>query len=105
MSLGHPNRQSKYDLEITRMASHPDYTVHGAFSYLLKWFKNNIADNISIVTFSDNRLFSGQIYEKMGFVLDEAFMLNEEASYTSMIFLFGGAGLFASYYVARKSKD
>ncbi|MBN2812496.1 MAG: hypothetical protein JXQ80_00395 [Bacteroidales bacterium] len=31
--------------------------------------------------------------------------MEEEISYSSMVFIFGGAGLMASYFVARKVKD
>ncbi len=43
--------------------------VHGIWSKLLKIFiqKNN---PFSIVSFSDNRFFSGDVYSKMGFKFD-----------------------------------
>jgi hypothetical protein len=65
-----PTRQtSKYDFELVRMASDPKYRVHGIWSKLLKKF---VKDNNpgSLVSFSDNRLFSGKVYEKMGFKFD-----------------------------------
>jgi predicted acetyltransferase len=51
------------------MASDPDYRVHGIWSKLLKQFINEHNPK-SIVSFSDNRLFSGKVYEKMGFKFD-----------------------------------
>ena len=37
-----------------------------------------------------------------GSILEATTVLKEEVAYFSMIFLFGGAGLFASYFVGRK---
>jgi len=37
-----------------------------------------------------------------GSILDATTVLEEEVAFFSMVFLFGGAGLFASYYVGRK---
>ena len=39
-----------------------------------------------------------------GSILHETTILEEEVAFFSMIFLFGGAGLFASYFVGRKLK-
>jgi LSD1 subclass zinc finger protein len=69
-SFGRPTRQtSKHDYELVRMSSHPEYRVHGIWSKLMKKFieENEIS---SMISFSDNRLFSGGVYEKMGFKLD-----------------------------------
>jgi hypothetical protein len=70
MSFGKPSRQtSSYNFELTRMASHFDYRVHGIWSKILKKFTNSYR-NISIVSFSDNRLFSGNVYKSIGFKYD-----------------------------------
>jgi len=37
-----------------------------------------------------------------GSILEATTVLKEEVAYFSMIFLFGGAGLFASYFVGKK---
>jgi ABC-type Fe3+-siderophore transport system permease subunit len=37
-----------------------------------------------------------------GSILKSITMIEEEIAYSSMVFLFGGAGLFASYFVGRK---
>jgi hypothetical protein len=37
-----------------------------------------------------------------GSILEATTVLKEEVAYFSMIFLFGGAGLFTSYFVGRK---
>ena len=71
MSFKKPTRQSKHDFELVRMASDPKYRVHGIWSKLLKQFIQEISPK-SIVSFSDNRLFSGEVYEKMGFKLNKS---------------------------------
>jgi hypothetical protein len=37
-----------------------------------------------------------------GSILEATTLIKDEVAYFSMIFLFGGAGLFASYFVGRK---
>jgi predicted acetyltransferase len=51
------------------MASDPTYKIHGIWS---KLFKKFVTENhpTSVVSFSDNRLFQGSVYEKMGFKFD-----------------------------------
>ena len=69
MSFKRPTRQSKHDWELVRMAANPKFHIHGIWSKLLKVFKSKY-DFQSIVSFSDNRLFTGKVYEKMRFKLD-----------------------------------
>jgi hypothetical protein len=68
-SFKKPTRQSHHSYELVRMASDPEYRIHGIWSKILKKF---IADTQpkSIVSFSDNRLFDGKVYEKIGFRFD-----------------------------------
>lgn len=68
-SFKRPTRQSKYDWELVRMASDSQFRVHGIWSKILKQFVSE-SDPTSVVSFSDNRLFTGQTYEKMGFTFD-----------------------------------
>lgn len=70
MSFKRPTRQtSKFDFELIRMASDPEFRIHGIWSKLLgKFIKDHKPK--SIVSFSDNRLFSGNVYEKIGFKYD-----------------------------------
>jgi hypothetical protein len=51
------------------MSSDPGFRIHGVWSKVLQIFKDNYSFK-SIVSFSDNRLFSGGVYAKMGFVKD-----------------------------------
>lgn len=69
ISFKRPTRQSKHDWELVRMASDPRVRVHGIWSKLLKKFVNENNPK-SVVSFSDNRLFSGESYLKLGFELD-----------------------------------
>jgi very-short-patch-repair endonuclease len=69
MSFKKPSRQSDYDWELTRMAGHPDFRVHGIWNKLLASFVHS-RNPKSIVSFSDNRLFTGQVYGKLGFSFD-----------------------------------
>jgi len=70
MSFGKPTRPTKrYDWEIIRIATDPNYHVHGIWSKLLKLFIKEYKPK-SIVSFSDNRLFTGKVYEKLGFTYD-----------------------------------
>ena len=61
--------QSKYQWEFIRMASDPLYKINDIWSKLLEQFIFEYKPT-SIVSFSDNRLFSGEVYEKIGFKLD-----------------------------------
>lgn len=68
-SFSRPTRQSKHDWELVRMSSHPNFRVHGIWSKVFKKFVREYGPN-SVVSFSDNRLFDGRVYEKIGFELD-----------------------------------
>ena len=69
VSFKAPNRQSKYQYELTRMVSDPSYIVHGIWGKLFGEFVKRYNPK-SIVSFSDNRLFTGGVYSKIGFKLD-----------------------------------
>jgi len=70
ISFGRPTRQnSKFEYELLRMASDPICRIHGIWTKLLSVFIKDKSP-FSIVSFSDNRLFSGDVYTKMGFILN-----------------------------------
>jgi ribosomal protein L31 len=69
MSFKRPTRQSKHSWELVRMASHTDVRIHGIWSKLFRDFVRTKNPD-SIVSFSDNRLFNGSVYEHLGFKLD-----------------------------------
>lgn len=68
-SFARPTRQSSHPWELVRMASDPFFRIHGIWSKLLRKFASERSPS-SIVSFSDNRLFSGGVYEKIGFKFD-----------------------------------
>ncbi len=68
-SFKKPTRQSSHDWELVRMSSSPEYQVRGIWSKILGIFSQEFAPT-SIVSFSDNRLFNGGVYEKIGFRFD-----------------------------------
>jgi Probable Zinc-ribbon domain len=71
-SFKKPSRQTiKHKWELARMVSHPDYRVHGIWSKILKLFCKEYKPE-SIISFSDNRLFTGLVYDKLGFKMDGA---------------------------------
>lgn len=51
-----------FQWEISRFANKLNYSISGSFSKLLKYFKNEY-DPESIITYSDRRLFSGNLYQ------------------------------------------
>ena len=69
VSFKKPTRQSRYQYELVRMVSDPEYRIHGIWSKVLKKFHEDYEPS-SIVSFSDNRLFNGEVYKKIGFRFD-----------------------------------
>jgi hypothetical protein len=67
MTISTPTRLSRYQYEITRQASHPEFRVHGVWSKMFRVFLGEHSPD-SVVTFSDNRLFGGEVYRSMGFM-------------------------------------
>lgn len=69
MSFRRPSRQSAHGLEMARMASDPRFHVHGIWSKMVSVFRRDFSD-VSVVSYSDNRLFTGSVYGMLGFRLD-----------------------------------
>jgi predicted SprT family Zn-dependent metalloprotease len=69
ISFKNPSRQSRHPWELVRMVSHPEYKIHGIWSKFIRLFITEYEPS-SIVSFSDNRLFSGSVYQKIGFKHD-----------------------------------
>jgi len=67
LSLRRPSRQSSDDWEISRMARIDHIIIPGLWSYLWKNLDKIIKIKGKIVSYSDNRLHSGKVYEYMGF--------------------------------------
>lgn len=68
-SFARPTRQSSHPWELVRMAADPAYRIRGIWSKLFKEFLKAERPS-SVVSFSDNRLFGGGVYGKIGFKLD-----------------------------------
>lgn len=68
-SFKRPTRQSLHQWELARMSARPDFRVHGVWSKIMRAFAADCSPK-SVVSFSDNRLFDGRVYEKIGFRLD-----------------------------------
>ena len=68
-SFSRPTRQSKHPWELVRMVSDPSHRVHGMWSKLVSQFVSTHKPT-SIVSFSDNRLFTGGVYGVLGFTHD-----------------------------------
>lgn len=69
MCVRKPSRKTKAALEISRMVMRPEFRVHGIWSKMAKVLRSTVR-GLDIVTYSDNRLFTGEVYGKMGFELD-----------------------------------
>lgn len=66
MSLDRPYFNKKYDWEITRLATKFKHQVHGGASRLFNTFMKDHA-NETVITYADLRLFTGKVYEELGF--------------------------------------
>lgn len=67
MSFGKPRFNKRYNSELLRLCTKKDYTVYGGAS---KLFKEILAreDLGSIVSYCNEDLFTGKVYEALGFV-------------------------------------
>ena len=66
VSFKAPTRQSSHPWELVRMVSDPEFRAHGVWRRLVGAFLREHRPT-SVVSFSDNRLFGGGVYEKIGF--------------------------------------
>ncbi len=66
ISLSTPRFNKKYDLEIVRYATIIGFSVIGGFSKLFSYVRKNISFE-NLITYSDLRLFSGEVYKNNGF--------------------------------------
>lgn len=67
MSLREPSRQLAGDWEIGRMARKNDLKINGLWSYLWSHILEIIDISGVVVSYSDNRLHDGKVYEHMKF--------------------------------------
>lgn len=67
MSFGKAKRNKNYTWELLRFASKINVSVIGGFSKLLKYFEQSYSG--SIISYSDRRFSTGEVYSKNGFTL------------------------------------
>jgi hypothetical protein len=67
MTFGWRRTNNKREFELIRFCNKLDYIVIGAASKLFKYFLSNVDDIISVTSYSDISLFSGLLYERLGF--------------------------------------
>ena len=67
MSFGKPRFNRRYDWELLRLCTKKDCIVYGGASKLFKYFES--ANSGSVISYCNLSLFSGDVYEKMGFKL------------------------------------
>ena len=66
ISMGTPRFSKKHNFEILRFCTRINTNVLGGFSKMYKWFLKE-SENISVVTYSDLRFGTGNVYLKNGF--------------------------------------
>lgn len=67
VTFGKPRFNKNYEYEIIRYAVLGDLIIIGGFAKMLNYFKRKY-DPLSIITYADNRYFSGTVYNRNGFV-------------------------------------
>ena len=65
MTFGRPRMSKKYDWELIRLCTKLGVSVIGGASRMFKNFRNNYKGNI--ISYCDLSLFTGEVYEKLGF--------------------------------------
>lgn len=66
MSFGKPRYNKKYEWELLRLCTLPQYYIVGGAERLFKAFINSKSPN-SIISYCDLSKFSGDVYERIGF--------------------------------------
>lgn len=68
MTFGNPRYNPKYEYELLRLCTHPDYIVNGGSEKLFANFVETYSPK-SILSYCDKSKFSGQVYSRLGFSL------------------------------------
>ena len=69
MTFGKPRYNSKYQYELLRLCSRPDYVVIGGANKLFSYFVEKYQPE-SVISYCDNSKFNGSVYMQLGFSLD-----------------------------------
>jgi len=67
MTFGRRRINSKFSFELIRFCNIIDYNVIGGANKIFNYFINNFNFDDEIVSYSDNSIFNGHLYEKLGF--------------------------------------
>ena len=70
MTFGKPRYNRNYEYELIRLCSHANYRIVGGATKLFKYFLNKYKPK-NIISYCDNSKFDGEIYIKLGFVLED----------------------------------
>ena len=65
MTFGKPRYNSKYQWELLRLCTRPDYIVVGGANKLFSHFINQY-NPLSVISYCDNSKFSGNVYTQLG---------------------------------------
>nr|QMP82949.1 MAG: hypothetical protein [Caudoviricetes sp.] len=71
MTFGKPRFNKKYEWELIRFCNKINFSVVGGSSRLFKYFVNNYHPK-DIISYCDIRVFSGEMYESLGFELSHS---------------------------------
>jgi hypothetical protein len=72
MTFSKPRDNKNGVIDLSRFCNHSGYIVSGGASKLLKYFIKNYGDEYqTVISFSDNNYSNGNVYEKLGFVLNK----------------------------------
>lgn len=94
LTLSVPRFGHKGGIEISRIATHSDWTVTGGTEKLIKHVLQTETKS-PIISYSNNRLFTGKVFEKMGF-------RNEKETPPSYLYIDTKTGNTLSRYQAQK---
>lgn len=70
MTFGKPRFNKKYEYELIRLCTKRGYKVIGGTEKLFKYFLNNYKPK-TIISYCDISKFTGDVYAKLGFILEE----------------------------------
>lgn len=68
MTFGKPRYNKNYQWELLRFCSHKNYSITGGSQKLFKYFIKNYNPE-SIISYCDRAKFTGNVYNKLGFIL------------------------------------
>lgn len=70
MTFGKPRYNKNYEYELLRLCTVPKFSIVGGASKLLSFFEGQVKPR-SLISYCDLSKFNGEVYEKLGFELQE----------------------------------